>query len=376
VATEVLSRRALNRALLARQGLLAREAVGAAEMVERLVGLQAQEPPDPYVALWSRIEDFDPATLSSLLEERQVVRTQLLRATIHLVTAPDALVMRSVLAPVLERHMSAGSLYGGRLRKAGVEPAAVAAAGRELLEAEPRTRAELRTLLGPRWPQADPTALAQAVTYLVPNVQVPPRGLWRRAGQARFASLESWLGRPLDPDPAPDELVRRYLAAFGPATAADVRAWSGLPAVAAVIERLRPRLRPVKDEAGRELLDVPDGLRPDPEAPAAVRYLPVYDNALLAHSDRGRIVDEAHRRRVLKLDMISFGSVLVDGFGRAIWRREPDRARDTATLDVALLEPLAPSDLTEVEAEGTRLLTFLEPSVGTREVRIRHLSTA
>jgi hypothetical protein len=284
--------------------------------------------------------------------------------------------MRSVLAPVLERHMSAGSLYGGRLREAGVEPAAVALAGRELLESEPRTRAELRKLLGPRWPQADPTALAQAVTYLVPNVQVPPRGLWRRAGQARFASLESWLGRSLDPDAAPDELVRRYLAAFGPATAADVRAWSGLPGAAAIIGRLRPRLRAVQDEDGRELLDVPDGLRPDPETPAPVRYLPVYDNALLAHADRGRIVDEAHRRRVLELDMISFGSVLVDGFGRAIWRLERDRARDAATLAVALLEPLEPADLAEVEAEGARLLTFLEPSVGAREVRIRHLSTA
>jgi hypothetical protein len=371
-----LDRRALNRALLGRQLLLERVQRPASEVVEHLVGLQAQEPQDPYVALWSRIVGFDPVSLSDLLESRGAVRAQLLRGTIHLVTARDALVMRPILAPVLDRHMTAGSLWGRRIREAGVDPVTVAAAGRELMEAEPRTRAELRQLLAPRWPAADPAAHAQAVTYLVPNVQVPPRGLWRRAGQARFASLESWLGEPLASDASPDSLVLRYLAAFGPATAADVRAWSGLPGAAAVLARLRPGLRAFRDEDGRELWDVPDGLMPDPETPAPVRYLPVYDNALLAHADRSRIVAEAHRQRVLQLDMISFGSVLVDGFGAAIWRVERDRGAASATLDVALLETLDPTLLEEVEAEGERLLAFLEPTAEVRTVRIRHLSTA
>jgi hypothetical protein len=372
----VLGRRALNRALLGRQLLLERVDRTPTEVVEHLVALQAQEPQDPYVALWTRIRDFDPVSLSDLLESRGVVRAQLLRGTIHLVTARDALVMRPVLAPVLERHMTAGSLWGRRLREAGVDPVKVAALGKELMEAEPRTRAELRRLLAPRWPSADPAALAQAVTYLVPNAQVPPRGLWRRAGQARFASLESWLGKPMESDASPDALVLRYLAAFGPATAADVRAWSGLPGAAAIIDRLQPRLRAYRDEQGRELVDVPDGLLPDPDISAPVRYLPVYDNSLLAHADRSRIVDEVHRRRVLELDMISFGSVLVDGFGVAIWRVERDRGSGSVVLDVALLEAVERSALDEVTAEGEHLLAFLEPDAAVRSVRIRPLSTA
>jgi hypothetical protein len=368
-----LDRRALNRALLARQLLLERVERPVPDVVEHLVALQAQEPIDPYVALWSRISEFDPMSLSDLLAERRAVRAQLLRATIHLATARDVLTLRWVLTPVLERMLASGSPFGRQLATAGV---AVAAAGRELIEAEPRTRAELARLLGARWPAADPAALAQAVTFLVPVVQVPPRALWQRSGQARWASLESWLGQPLEGDATPDGLVLRYLAAFGPASAADVRAWSGLAGAAGVIDRLRPRLRAFADEHGRELVDVEDGLLPDADTPAPVRYLPVYDNVLLAHADRRRIVSDADRRRALELDMISFGSVLVDGFGKAIWRIEHDRSEGSANLDVALLQALDEASLAGVVAEGERLLAFLEPSATGRSVRIRHLSTA
>ena len=371
-----LDRQTLNRALLARQRLLKRVDQPPAQVIEHLVALQAQEVTDPYVALWSRTEGFDPMSLSDMLAERQVVRGQLLRATIHLVTASDALIMRPILQPVLERHMTPRSLFGRRLVEAGVDAAEVTAAGSALLDAEPRTRAELRKLLGERWPHADGTALAQAVTYLVPVVQVPPRGLWRRSGQARWALLESWLDKPMVVDASPDGLVLRYLAAFGPATAADVREWSGLPGAAQILDRLRPRLRVYLDEHGRELLDLADGQLPDPETPAPVRFLPVYDNVGLGHADRSRIIDEHHRKRLLTLDMISFGSILVDGFGRAIWRVDRDRATRSAALDVALLEPLDGRDIDAIGAEGERLLTFLEPDVATREVRFRHLSTA
>jgi hypothetical protein len=376
VSIRTLDRRDLNRALLARQLLLERVDRPPADVIEHLVALQAQETTDPYIALWSRIEGFDPMSLSDMLAERQVVRGQLLRATIHLVTARDALMMRPILQPVLERHVTPKSLFGRRLVEAEVDPANVVAVGSELLEAEPRTRAELRKLLGERWPHADGTALAQAVTYLVPVVQVPPRGLWRRSGQARWALLESWLDKPMASDPAPDGLVLRYLAAFGPATAGDVREWSGLPGAAQILDRLRPRLRAFQDEQGRDLLDVADGELPDPETPAPVRFLPVYDNVGLGHADRSRIIDEHYRKRLLTLDMISFGSILVDGFGRAIWRIERDRAQHSATLDVALLEPLDDRDIDEIGAEGERLLAFLDPDAASREVRFRHLSTA
>jgi hypothetical protein len=371
-----LDRRALNRALLARQLLLERVNRSPAEVTEHLVGLQAQEPIDPYVALWSRIDGFDPMTLSDLLADRLAVRAQLLRATIHLVTDRDMLAMRPVLRPVLERMLASGSPFGRNLARAGVDVGAVVEAGRQLLEEQPRTRAELREALGPQFPAADTAALAQAVTFLVPVVQVPPRALWQRTGQARWATVESWLGRPLASDATADQMVLRYLAAFGPANAADVRAWSGLTAAAEVLDRLRPGLRSFRDEHGRELLDLPDAPRPEADTPAPVRFLPVYDNVTLSHADRSRIVEEQHRRTVLKLDTIRFGSILVDGFGRAIWRVERDGGGDRVTLDIALLEELAAVETDAISAEGERLLAFLEPTRTTREVRIRRLSTA
>jgi hypothetical protein len=371
-----LDRRALNRALLARQLLLERVNQSPAEVVEHLVGLQAQEPNDPYVALWSRIEGFDAMTLSDLIAVRHAVRAQLLRATIHLVTDRDLLTMRPVLRPVLERMLSSGSPFGRSLARAGVDVGAVVKAGRRLLEEQPRTRAELRDALGPQFPTADSAALAQAVTFLVPVVQVPPRALWQRSGQARWATVESWLGRPLADDATPDRLVLRYLAAFGPANAADVRAWSGLTAAAEVLDRLRPRLRAFRDERGRELLDLPDAPRPTPDTSVPIRFLPIYDNVTLSHADRSRIVEESHRRAVVRLDAISFGSILVDGFGRAIWRVERESNGDGLTLDIALLEKLAPDETEAIGAEGERLLAFLEPTRTGRQVRFRRLSTA
>jgi Winged helix DNA-binding domain len=371
-----LDRRALNRALLARQLLLERVNQSPAEVVEHLVGLQAQEPNDPYVALWSRIEGFDAMTLSDLIADRHAVRAQLLRATIHLVTDRDLLTMRPVLRPVLERMLSSGSPFGRSLARAGVDVAAVVKAGRRLLDEQPRTRAELRDALGPQFPTADSAALAQAVTFLVPVVQVPPRALWQRSGQARWATVESWLGRPLAGDATPDRLVLRYLAAFGPANAADVRAWSGLTAAAEVLDRLRPRLRAFRDERGRELLDLPDAPRPTPDTSVPIRFLPIYDNVTLSHADRSRIVEESHRRAVVRLDAVSFGSILVDGFGRAIWRVERERNGDGVTLDIALLEKLAPDETEAIGAEGERLLAFLEPTRTGRQVRFRRLSTA
>ena len=132
------------------------------------------------------------------------------------------------------------------------------------------------------------------MTFLVPVVQVPPRALWRRSGLARWATIEGWVGRSLASDwSSPDGLVLRYLAAFGPAGAADARAWSGLTGAAEILDRLRPRLRAFRDEQGRELLDLPDAPRPDADTPAPIRFLPVYDNVTLSHADRGRIVEES-----------------------------------------------------------------------------------
>jgi hypothetical protein len=207
-----------------------------------------------------------------------------------------------------------------------------------------------------------------AARYVLPLVQVPPRGLWRRSGMARHTTVRSWLGAEPDPATSPDGVVIRYLAAYGPATAADVRAWSGVAGLRAAIERLRPRLRTFRDERGRELFDVPDGGLPDPDTPAPVRFLPDYDNALLGHEDRSRVISDEDRRRLMTTVTGTFGTVLLDGFGAAIWRER--RGRDEVVLAVSPMRRLSRPELVEVEEEAARLLAFLYPGEVGHEVRV------
>jgi hypothetical protein len=360
----VLGRRARNRALLERQLLLRRRRRPAAEVVEHLVGLQAQEPRDPYVALWTRLEDFDPDELGGQVAGRQAVRTPLMRTTIHLVTARDCLALAPLLRPVLERGFWTGSPFGRQVKGADVD--AVVAAGRALLDERPRTTAQLRALLAERWPDHDASSLAYAVRHLLPVVQVPPRGVWGQKGLATWAATETWLGRPLDPAPSIDRVVLRYLAAFGPASTMDVQTWSGLTRLREVTDRLRPRLATFRSEAGRELLDLPDAPRPDPDTPAPVRFLPQYDNVALSHADRSHVAGDAARH--WPSDDLHWSPVLVDGFVAGAWRLVRDGP--AATLTVRLLGPVGPQDQAEVTEEGQRLLGFLAGDAGTREVRL------
>ena len=286
--------RALGRALLARQMLLERASIPVSEAVEHLVALQAQVPIDPYVCLWSRLADFDPSELSRMLEEREAVRGTLLRSTIHLTTSGDFLALRPVILPVVERAFATGSPFGRNLKGLDIEE--VLALARELLDERPRTRAELRPLLGERWPDHDRDSLVYAVSYLESVVQVTPRGLWGRSGQPRLARSETWLGRSLDAATV-DSLVLRYLGAFGPASVMDAQEWSGLTRLGEVFERLRPGLVVFHDQRGRELFDLPDAPRPDPDTPAPVRFLPQFDNVMLGHADRTRIVSDGVRQR-------------------------------------------------------------------------------
>jgi hypothetical protein len=363
---DVLSRRALNRALLDRQLLLGRRTMPAAEAIEHLVGMQAQVPGNPYVALWSRLEGFQPDELSRLIADRSAVRSPLLRTTVHLVTARDCLILSPLTLPVLARTLKATPFGRG---VAGMEVEALLAAARALLEDAPRTMGDLGKLLHARWPDRAPVDLAYAVHYLMPLVQVPPRGLWGASHQATWTTVESWLGRALDPDPTPDDLVLRYLAAFGPASTSDVRTWSGLTGVREVVDRLRPRLRTFRDERGRELFDLPEAPLPDPETPVPPRFLPEYDNVFLSHADRGRIVSEDHRRRLASANGVGPGPFLIDGFIGGTWKI--DSTRTAATLVVAPLEPLAAPDREALAEEGARLLAFAAADAGTHDIRFQ-----
>jgi hypothetical protein len=296
--------------------------------------------------------------------EHRVVRLPLMRSTIHAVTADDACLIRPLVQPAIERTSA------GVERRAldGVDMADLAAATRALVATAPRTPAELDRLLGTRWPDRERNALANAARTHVPLVQVPPRGLWNGHGAPTLASLEDWVARPLAVRPDIGELIVRYLRAFGPASPADFRAWSGVAIPGSLMPSLRRRLVIHEDEAGRELLDIPDGPLPDADTPAPIRFLPVYDNIVLGHRDRSRIVPSAVRS-ALPLTNENIGSVLVDGIVAARWQLR--RKQGEARLRVDVLDHLPGSVMEEIGTEAGRLLAFLTADAAVTRVEVR-----
>lgn len=363
MTAEVLGQRALNRATLVRQMLLRRRKLPALDAMEHLVGMQAQAPKDPYIGLWTRLAGFSHDELARLILDRHAVRGPLMRTTVHLVSARDCLMMRPLVQPVLERVFR--GQFGRNL--AGVDLEEVVEAGRALLEKRPRTRSELRPLLAERWPGHDANSLAQAVGYLVPLIQVPPRGVWGESGQATLALTETWLGRPLEGDPSPDELVVRYLAAYGPASVKDAQAWCGLTRLREVFERLRSRLLIFRDEHGQELFDLPEAPRPGPDTPAPPRFLPEYDNVLLSHADRSRVYTGGYRTPPHAGTGGFIGNVLVDGFFRATFTLT--RSRGGATLLITPFIRLSGDNADALTEEGARLLAFVAADADTHDIR-------
>ncbi len=358
--TVELSPRELNRALLARQLLLRRRKLPAAEAIEHLVGMQAQAPLAPYVGLWSRLHRFRTDELSGLVAGRDAVRGSLMRVTLHLVTARDYAALRPVMAPVLERGLWIGSPFGKGVK--GIDVDALVAAGRAMLELGPKTRAELGPLLAEHWPERNPQDLAYAFTLLTPLVQATPRGIWGSGGPAAWTPADTWIGRELAAESSPDETIRRYLGAFGPASVSDAQTWSGLPALREVFERLRPGLRTFRDERGRELFDLPGAPRPAADTPARPRFLPEYDNVHFSHADRTRVNPAKHPIPLLPGNGGVSGTLLVDGRYRATWKIE--RATRGATLRVTPLERISTGEREQVKDEGLRLLRFAAPGDG------------
>ena len=360
-----LSPRALNRATLERQILLRRKKLPALQAIEHLVGMQAQAPDPPYVGLWTRLEGFHPDELGRLILERSAVRVALMRNTVHLVSARDCLGLRPLVQPVIDRGLHANRANREGLE--GVDIEALSAAGRALLEERPRTARELGVLLHERWPERDPAYLARAIRHLVPLVQVPPRGVWGESGPAANTTVEAWLDRPFERNPSLEEMVLRYLRAFGPASVKDVQTWSGLTRLGEVVERLRPRLLTFRDEQGRDLFDLPDAPRPDPDIPAPPRFLPEFDNLILSHADRTRVIADDYRRAIASRNGMVPATFLVDGFVRGTWKTE--RTRGKAALVIEPFEPLARKDRDALAEEGERLIRFTGAGAETFEIR-------
>lgn len=360
--SNLLSTRALNRAALARQMLLERAELPVLEGIERLIGLQAQLPNPPYVGLWTRLVGFEKAQLTRLIEKRRVVRSTMMRATQHLVTARDYLQLRPVLQPMLDRNCRHTHGKGTK----GIDQEMLLAAGRSLLAGEPRTITELQSLLGERWPKHDALALGYSIQLLLPLVHVPPRGTWGRGGAVPATLAESWLRRPLSDDRSPEEMIVRYLGAFGPATVKDVQMWSGLTGLRVAVEGLRPQLVTFRDAEGRELFDLPDAPLPDADTPAPPRYLPEYDNLLLAYADRSRMLTDKEQRAIWTRNGL-VATALVDGRVAATWRIT--RTRTSATLEIEGLKRIAKTDRVALIEEGERLLAFTDPDVASRSIR-------
>jgi hypothetical protein len=382
-----LSQRALNRATLDRQLLLHRHPLPARQALRHLAGLQAQAPHAPYLGLWTRLSGFTPEDLANLLSERAVVRAPIMRATVHAVDAADFVAFRPLFSSLMAAGLHAN--YGRNL--AGVDLAALTAAAGELLAERPLTRARLAAALSARWPDADPMSLAYAVTYLVPVVQVPPRGLWGKSAQATWSTAASWLpdspalsecaapaGFSTSPrssssvghrepagDRAPAEpierLVLRYLAAFGPATVADAQTWSGLTRLREVTERLD--LRAYRGPDGAELLDLPDRTLPGEDPPAPPRFLPEYDNLLLSHADRRRVNPAGRQVPLWPGNGATQGTLLIDGIWDATWKITPD------ALTISPFRRLTAAEEAAITEEAASLLTFTSPAAPVKDIR-------
>ena len=359
MAPKPLSLRALNRATLARQMILAREKITVPRAVERLLAIQAQWPTPPFVALWSRLADLQRAHLASALHARDLVRATSLRATLHVMSGRDYAWSRSALVPMLGR---AARSIGKRAKDLDLD--AIVAASHAFLDGGPRLFDEVRDHLAAQFPSHDARALGYAARLLVPLCMEPTDDAWAFPSVARFARADRWLGKPLDDRAdARRTFLLRYLAALGPATAVDAERWSGMTSLSADLKALAPVLVTLTDEEGRTLYDLPDAPRPPEDAPAPVRFLPEFDNLVLGHDDRTRVIAREHSQAIFTKNLRVRPTFLVDGFAAGAW--EIEKQKRAATIVITPFARLAKRAKDEVAAEGERLARFLDDGART-----------
>jgi hypothetical protein len=333
-----LTARELNRALLARQGLLERRELAIGDALEAMGALQAQYAPSMYIGLWSRVTNFERDSLTRALEDRSVIQGTLMRVTIHLASRAD-------YWPLAVATRAARRALWLRATKGPRDPEMEDAAEtlRTALKDGPMKRKAIDELLG--------KPVAHGIGLWVDMVRVPPSGTWERRRADLYGLAEDWVGPPdVSADDALDHLVTRYLTGFGPASKAEIANWGGLVPrdVEPALERLT--LRRFEADDGTELLDLPEAPLPDPDTPAPVRFLGTWDATLLAHARRALILPEEHRTRIFNTKMPqSVGTFLVDGAVAGAWR--PD-----GTIEP--FQPLTKAQRKAVDAEAARLAAF------------------
>ncbi|HEX2315364.1 MAG TPA: winged helix DNA-binding domain-containing protein [Thermomonospora sp.] len=321
------------------------------DVVRHLVAVQGQEPNWPYVGLWTRIDGFRHEDLGALIHDRSVVRSTVIRRTVHLVCADDFAWLRPAVEPIVSAALRS-AYYAPEIE--GLDLDELARAGREVLRGRTLTRRELATALGERFPGRLARRLADAVEVMEPLVHGPSAGVWgtwRNRSSIEVTLAEEWTGIPMATERRLETMVLRYLAAFGPASVADVQAWAGVTRLREVVDALRPRLRVYRSEDGRELFDLPEATLADPDLPAPVRFLPAFDNVLLGHKDRTRVISEEDRKRIAPAASGGVPTFLVDGFAAGTW---------TLKDGVVLISPFRPlPDPAPVLEEAERMLPFI-----------------
>ncbi|RRR98174.1 winged helix DNA-binding domain-containing protein [Glycomyces terrestris] len=351
----VISTRALNRTLLARQHLDERAPLAPLDAVEHLVAMQGQHPNSPYIGLWTRLAAFAHDDLAALLRNGSVVRSLTLRRTVHLSSAADYAWLRPTVQPVVATALKS-PYYAAEID--GLDLDELTRAGRALLAGKTLTRKAFGKLLAERYPGRHAGRLADAVEAATALTHAPQNGAWggwRHPSNVAVSLAEEQTGVPMRTGRDLETLIRRYLAAFGPATVMDVQAWSGLTKLREPVETMRRTLRTYRSEDGAELLDLPDGAVADADRPAPVRFLPAFDNALLGHRDRTRVISDEDRKRFATGASGGIPMLLVDGFAAGTWTVAG------ATLTATPTRPLSDDDAAAVLDEGTRLLDFIAP---------------
>lgn len=361
----VLTTRALNRATLARQMLLERSDGGIVEAVKFLGGLQGQQTHDPYIGLWSRLKDFRQEDLTALIVERTLARATTMRGTLHLHTADDLLGFRALVQPFVSQQWKSnflrrfGSEDEGKVRRAGLR----------LLDKGPMTAGTLNKALKEKFPSAEPIALSTLVALSETLVQVPPTRIWGNNDAPLLARVENWLPPPYKRPLSREDLVRRYLAAYGPASIADMATWCRLSKLGESFKKISDELIVLEDESGRTLYDLPDAPRPDEDTPAPVRFLPLYDNAYLGYDNRRRMLSEATAHLVNMFQQFK-PAVLIDGTMNAGWSIVSKKGE--AVLEIETYRKILKRELRALEAEGLAFAKFMEPGARSWAVTFVH----
>ncbi len=337
--------------------LLSREKVSVTDAIDRLAGMQAQEAKPPFLGLWSRLQGFEREHLILALRKRTVIRATLMRGTLHLMTQKDFLRVRGAIQPALDRGLK--SILRDRL--GALDLAAVLTEATAWFGADAHTFDDLRVHFTSKWPKADIRAMAYAARLKLPLIMVPTDAPWGYPGAAEF-TLVGWKFAAADVE----ALVTRYLGAFGPSSVADMQSWSALDKLQPTFDAMRSKLVVFESDKKRELFDLPKAPRPEEDTDAPVRFLPEFDNFVLAHADRSRLIDDEHRSKVVTKNLRVRATFLIDGRVAGTWKL--DRKKTTATVTLEPFVKLTKTARALLEEEGVGVARFYEPDATQHEI--------